>query len=211
MLCGGENTSIDKKSLEVGIGLNASLDGVFSYLFNVGFSNKVEIGSDEALTSLLQSCTISVVGGSETLIGFVTGSDLNPANIKKWLETVITTPVLLDDTMKLEPISQLLQHCSETKILAFESGVAKYIAEHGQLEIPVEPHTKEPFEFEPWYFPHIDRQEAERILSECNYNAFLIRHSSRHGSYAVSFWNKQTFSHMIISPKPYDDYCLFTL
>jgi hypothetical protein len=62
---------------------------------------------------------------------------------------------------------------------------------------------KKGMELEKWYLGSIDRAQAENILSQCDYNAFLIRRSSVPGSYAISFWNfqKKSSFHTICTPK----------
>ncbi len=49
-----------------------------------------------------------------------------------------------------------------------------------------------------WYFGKISKADAETILQECNYNAFLIRKSSK--GYCISMIpsNKKTVRHLSI-------------
>jgi len=54
-----------------------------------------------------------------------------------------------------------------------------------------------------WYYGSIDRPEAEKILSRCTEDSFLVRKSSVKDAFAISLYNhrKQTTTHSLVEPR----------
>eukprot|EP01114_Cavostelium_apophysatum_P012981 TRINITY_DN3050_c0_g1_i1.p1 TRINITY_DN3050_c0_g1~~TRINITY_DN3050_c0_g1_i1.p1 ORF type:complete len:1468 (+),score=377.33 TRINITY_DN3050_c0_g1_i1:545-4948(+) len=87
----------------------------------------------------------------------------------------------------IEKDKNVMDFWTDTEPLTVEQ--LNHLSENWEPENP----STEEFLLQPWWFDAIDRADAENLLSACNYDAFLVRTSSKNpGCFALSHRNYET-------------------